>query len=405
MLKFLHCADLHLDSPFKGLTYLPKRIFERIQNSTFTSFTKIASLAIREQVDFIVVAGDIYDGESRSLRAQTLLKKELERLGENKISVYMIHGNHDHLEGKWIDLDWPENVHIFPGGNPESVPFYKNGKLAAMLHGFSYEKRSVPDNRIAYYPEKMDDVCHIGILHGNAEGQTGHETYAPFKVSELMEKGYDYWALGHIHKRLELNQDPPVIYPGNIQGRNPKETGGKGCYIIDYTGRKCIPAFRETHDILWEKAVIDLSEVTEMAGVLEACTEVKEKARQHGKGVLLNLTLQGHSPLFAEVGEGFIEELLETLQDGEEETESFVYPYALDNQVMRSWDRNQLLLDGGFIGDLLNNAEDYHGVPTAAKELFTHKKARKYLTPLRSDEEEEIVQEAETLLLRYLLKE
>lgn len=404
MLKFLHCADLHLDSPFKGLKYLPKPIFERIQNSTFRSFTHTVNLAIKEKVDFVVIAGDIYDGDSRSLRAQTYFRKELERLDKHGIRTFMVHGNHDHLEGSWIDIEWPESVHIFNGGAPSSVPFYQNGKLTAMLHGFSYEQRSVPENRVPLFPEKKDEAYHIGILHGNAEGHSDHEPYAPFKVVELLNKGYDYWALGHIHKRMELSQNPPVIYPGNIQGRNPKETGEKGCYIIDTKNRLRI--FHETQDIIWKEEFIDLTGYSAMSEMIQTCIEVKENARIEGKGVLLKLIIEGNSSLFQEMtDERLLEDLMEALQDSEEEVSSFVYPFALVNQMKRSWNRDQLVNDGGFVGALLNKSSAYEDMPNTARELFLHKRARRYLKPFEPEEAEEIIKEAETLLLRFLLKD
>ncbi len=404
MLKFLHCADLHLDSPFKGLKYLPKPIFKRIQNSTFRSFTATVNLAIKEKVDFVVIAGDIYDGDSRSLRAQTYFRKELERLEKHEIYTFMVHGNHDHLEGSWIDIEWPMTVHIFQGGLPSSVPFYKNGKLAAMLHGFSYEKRSVAENRVPHFPEKKDEAYHIGILHGNADGQSEHESYAPFKVTELLVKGYDYWALGHIHKRMELSQDPSVIYPGNIQGRNQKETGEKGCYIVDTNNG--VRDFHAMADILWKEEFIDLTGCSAMSEVIETCIEVKENARTEGKGILLKLILEGDSSLFHELSdELFLDDLMETLQDGEEENSSFVYPFAVVNSLRRSWNRDQLLNDGGFVGALLHNSSEYEEMLKTTRELFLHKRARRYLKPLESEEEEEIIKEAETFLLRFLLKE
>ncbi|SCB72854.1 DNA repair exonuclease SbcCD nuclease subunit [Fictibacillus enclensis] len=405
MLKFLHCADLHLDSPFKGLSHLPREIFERIRHSTFRAFSEIVSVAIKEQVDFIVIAGDIYDGDSRSLRAQSYFRKELGRLDAQGIAVYMIHGNHDHLEGTWIDLEWPKNVHLFDGGHPQSVPFYKNGRLKAMLHGFSYEKRSVAENRVPFYPAKSgDDVYHIGILHGNAEGQNGHEAYAPFRVAELFEKGYDYWALGHIHKRMELHHDPPVIYPGNIQGRNQKETGPKGCLIIDLQNKR--RTFHETNDIYWLEKNIDLTDLSSVSKMIDHCLDIKENARIQGKGILLKLVLNGHSALFNEMEqEGLLEELLETLQAGEGDQTSFVYTFAIINQTRRNWNREELQNDGGFIGALLTNGTEYIQTQKTTKELYLHRKARKYIDPLTPNEEKEIVDEAETLLLQFLLKD
>ncbi|GAE46065.1 metallophosphoesterase family protein [Mesobacillus boroniphilus] len=232
--KFLHTADLHLDSPMVGLRHLPKVIFHRLQESTFTALKNITDAAIKHEVDFVVIAGDLYDAEDRSIRAQAVLRNEMVRLADKGIKVYGIHGNHDHLGAKSVMIDFPDNVHFF-SDQVAKADFTKHDGTLVHLYGFSYPERHVMERWIEKY-EKIDGAdFHVGLLHGHFEGVSDHGKYASFRLSELIEKDYDYWALGHIHKREFLSQQPYVVYPGNPQGRNRKELGEKGAYIVKLT--------------------------------------------------------------------------------------------------------------------------------------------------------------------------
>lgn len=246
--KFIHAADLHLDSPFKGMEMnVAQSVWERMKQSTFESFERIVDKAIQERVDFVLLAGDLYDAETRSLRAQVFVREQMKRLSQYDIPVFIIHGNHDHLGGSWAAIEFPENVHVFTEPYVEEKSFYKNGELLASIYGFSYLQQAVTDNMTAQYTKMSDAPFHIGMLHGSVEGDAEHNRYAPFQIRELKEKQFDYWALGHIHKREILSEEPYIIYPGNIQGRHRKETGEKGAYLIELTkqGTHCSFSIRQ----------------------------------------------------------------------------------------------------------------------------------------------------------------
>ncbi|MGN7300517.1 metallophosphoesterase family protein [Ferdinandcohnia sp. SAFN-114] len=176
-LTFLHIADLHLDSPFSGLTNLPTKVFKRVQESTFTSLSRLINIAIEQKVDFIIIAGDLFDGEDRSLRAQSRFRKEMERLREHGIEAFVTHGNHDHLSGNWPHFEWPSNVHVFQNENVEVIPYLKNGETVANIYGFSYAKKAVLENKTKFYEKKDGATYHIGILHGSKEGESSHSRY------------------------------------------------------------------------------------------------------------------------------------------------------------------------------------------------------------------------------------
>ncbi|WP_262421881.1 metallophosphoesterase family protein [Bacillus aquiflavi] len=228
---FIHTADLHLDSPMIGLSGLPNHIFKRVRESTFKAFKAVTDEAIRRHVDFIIFAGDLFDGEDRSIRAQAHFRNEMERLGQHGIQAFVIHGNHDHLNGSWHHLSMPGNVHVFTH-HVEYKAFQNESGAVVYLYGFSYPERHIYDDMTPYYQKALGADFHIGILHGHNEGGSEHSRYAPFKVNNLLHKEFHYWALGHIHKRTILHDEPYIVYPGNIQGRNRSELGMKGCYAV-----------------------------------------------------------------------------------------------------------------------------------------------------------------------------
>lgn len=403
MIKFLHCADLHLDSPFKGLSSLPNGLFQRLSDSTFVSFKRLIDLAISEEVDFVVIAGDLYDSGNRSLKAQSYLKNCFMKLKSYDINVYVVHGNHDPLDGQWVDLDWPSNVHFFGGNHVQTIYFEKKGRQVAALHGFSYETAAVTDDRTLHYPDKRDDLYHIGILHGQADGYSGHSRYAPFLLTELLKKGYDYWALGHIHKRIDLNIDPPVRYSGNIQGRHSGELGEKGGYIVTLNHNEVESQFYSTSEISWQESSIDLTEVDSLQEVILLCEKKINTHQQGNKGVLLVLKLTGQTQLYHELLDGtFIEDLEEILRE-EDYDSSFVHVVSIKNVTTPSLQEEQSMKQSAFFQDLQCVLEDDSELQHAIYELSTHRTARKYIE-LNEQDYEEIKQQAEQLLLSELHK-
>ena len=232
--RFIHAADLHVDSPFRGLTEVPSHMREALQGATFQAVSNLVDTAIAEKVDFVVIAGDLFDSADRSLRAQLALQREWQRLHANGMQLFVIHGNHDPLSGQQAALRWPDSVHFFGAAGVEQVPAYtRSGEIAAYITGVSYRSSSVTANLAASYVARQDGSYGIALLHGNVDGQAGHDPYAPCKLDELVGAGFHYWALGHIHQRTVLHEYPHVVYSGNTQGRHAKETGAKGCYVVD----------------------------------------------------------------------------------------------------------------------------------------------------------------------------
>jgi DNA repair protein SbcD/Mre11 len=393
--SFIHAADLHLDSPMVGLKYLPHPIFNRLRESTFEALKKVTTAAIENNVDLVILAGDLFDGEDRSLRAQSRLRSEMLKLEEKGIPVYVIHGNHDHLSGSWVQLDLPANVHIFTS-EVEIKPFTTKDGILVHLYGFSYPKRHVWDRKIDDYIKQDRADFHIGILHGNEGSQSEHGNYAPFTVDDLVEKQFDYWALGHIHKRTFLFDDPPIVYPGNIQGRNKKETGIKGCYHVTLSELETNLQFIPTSDVVWEEVVIDASSAQNVQETLQICDDTKKSFRKNNMGTLLTLSLKNLQISY------HIDELLEILQEDEQEEDSFVWIVDVIVEQSKKMNREHLKEKANFYHELFNTVDQYESTGHALDSLYGHRLGKKYLTQLSQEDQEQLLKKAEDLLIKFL---
>ncbi|SFA80061.1 MULTISPECIES: DNA repair exonuclease [unclassified Bacillus (in: firmicutes)] len=400
-IKFIHAADLHLDSPMQGLKHLPKEIITRLRESTFTAFKKITEAALQHSVDFVVLAGDLYDGEDRSIKAQARFKKEMEKLAAAQIPVYIIHGNHDHLNGTWIKLDMPESVHIF-NENVEVSKLKTKSDAVVHLYGFSYEQRHVIERKIDSYMKKDWADFHIGILHGQDGADSNHAAYAPFQVQDLLEKKFDYWALGHIHKRAILCESPPIVYPGNIQGRHKKELGEKGCYLVTLTEREAELDFIATADVVWKEIQLDITSAKHFQDVYSLCRQTIENNRENGKGTLLSMSLENQETETF-LTPSLVSELLEVLQDEEKEMNAFVWLIDLNVMNTNVMSLPNTIYESEFLGELFAEAESIENIEQAISVLYDHHHlGRKYLSPLEEKEEQELIMKAQTLLANLL---
>ncbi|MDN5371065.1 MAG: DNA repair exonuclease [Carnobacterium inhibens] len=316
MVKFIHAADLHLDSPFIGLKSLPEFIWNAIYLSTFSALTKIVDSAITNQVDFICLVGDIYDTDERSVKAQAYLRNEMERLNSMNIPVYLLHGNHDYIENTGLHLDMPQNVFLFNETVETKWLTTKEGEQIAIT-GFSYDKRWVLERKIVDYPEKNPRATYqLGLLHGFSEGiDSEHGKYAPFSLVELKSKKYDYWALGHIHKRQQLATNPPIVYPGNTQGRSSKESGEKGFELVKMSESGIVSEFCPSATIQWKTIELSVKDKKNLDEVYKAVKESVAEQKNDSYSLFLSIRLTDSESLL----EGVIKkikqgELVEALQ-------------------------------------------------------------------------------------------
>ncbi|WP_377891449.1 exonuclease SbcCD subunit D [Alkalihalobacillus sp. R86527] len=403
-LSFLHCADLHLDRPFSGAQSLPPDIHNFVKDSAYRSFRKIIDLAIDSSVDFVLITGDLFDSSYRSLQSQMFLYRELQRLDKAGIQSFLSHGNHDALDGDWITIDWPKSSYFF-GSEVESVPFYRDDQKLADIHGFSYPHRHVTENMSFHFERIDDENFQIGMLHGNVEGNTDHASYAPFTLTNLIDKNFDYWALGHIHVRNVLVEDPPIVYPGNIQGAHRKEIGNKGCYLVSMDETEVTTSFHSTADVIWQRESIDITKVETIQDLLRTCEDLLNHEKYSTGGYLVEFEFQGITSLHNQLlQDDVLDDLLQALQIGkEEEVSGFVWPYKLSLRSRPSWNREELKGQDGFLQDLLTVSDAYtlENVEKGVAPLFEHRRAKKALVSL--EEPSTVIKEAEEMLLSYLL--
>ncbi|REK76151.1 metallophosphoesterase family protein [Paenibacillus paeoniae] len=357
--RFIHAADFHLDSPFKGLSKAPDAVRKGLMDSTFAALKKLTDLAIAEEVDFIVIAGDLFDEADRSLRAQLALLQEWERLAAEGISVYAIHGNHDHLGGRRARLELPPNVHIFGSARPAGLPAYrKSGELAAYVYGMSYGERAETRNLAISYQAAPEAPYHIALLHGNVGGNASHDPYAPCTLEQLIGSGFDYWALGHIHKRELLHEYPHVAYAGNLQGRNPKETGAKGCYLVDVSeGKRVDMRFMPLDKVRWLELDLSIEDVSTEQELLRRMERRVAQCREEesGSSVMLRLRLVGSGSLHRTVSQeaalaAWIEQLQATEPIYSDEQWTYVYGLVSSTNAPINW--HMLQDEDSFAGEL-----------------------------------------------------
>ena len=292
-MKFLHAADIHLDSPLAGLAARADLPGELVRGATRRAFSAMVDLAIAEDVAFVVIAGDLYDGDWRDFSTGLFFAAEMRRLGR---PCFLLRGNHDARSEITRHLALPPNVTEFSSRTCET---HALPDLGVALHGHSFPNRAVPEDLSARYRDPVPGLLNIGVLHTSAEDPGEHETYAPCRVADLVAKGYDYWALGHIHQRRVLHERPWVVFPGNLQGRHARETGAKGCTLVTVEDRRIVVVEHRDLDVLrWAALSVDATGAD--AETLDAliATAVRDAvAAAPGKPLLARLTLTGATPL------------------------------------------------------------------------------------------------------------
>ncbi len=257
MLKFIHAADIHLDSPLHRLDAYEGAPVTELRQATRRAFENLIQTALSNEVDFVLIAGDLFDGDWKDYNTGLYFVAQANRLLGAGIPVVMAAGNHDAASRITKALRWPENVHLFTSQRPETL---KIERLGVAIHGQSYSTPSVEMDMSANYPPPLPDFFNIGLLHTCLTGASGHEPYAPCSIAGLASKGYDYWALGHIHTHAVVNPDPPVVFPGNIQGRHIRESGPKGCILVHVDDNDAASVEFISLDVIrWQMLEVDVS--------------------------------------------------------------------------------------------------------------------------------------------------
>jgi len=321
MIRFIHAADIHLDSPLKGLANRHNLPTDKILAATRDALVNLVTLAIDEKVDFVLLAGDIYDGDPEDLKANFHFNQQIGRLNQKNIKVVMITGNHDAKSKISKPLSPPKNLTILSAHQPESCEITKEGEVIAIIHGQGFLNQAEPRNLATAYPAPVAGKLNIGILHTSLDGREGHANYAPTTTNELVNKGYSYWALGHVHTREVVHEKPYIIFPGNIQGRHIRETGAKGCYLVTFNdNREAQLEFKPLDVFRWEAITVNLDGIEEESDFEGKLTETVESKKlpfneiPHGIRIILKGKTSLHSWLIC--SQNRISENIQGIFDG-----------------------------------------------------------------------------------------
>ncbi len=393
--RFLHAADLHLDSRFAGLAHIPPAVRSYLRESTFAALGRLIHVAIKKNVDFVVISGDVYDISDASLQGQLRFQEALQELGKHGISVFLIHGNHDPLDGLRLTTDIPSHVTVFGGEKPEYATAYRrsDGKEIAIISGISYPTAKVMENTAITFRRKPgSSLFHIALLHGNVDGDQQHETYSPCSRKDLIERGFDYWALGHIHKRNIVHERPAIVYPGNIQGRSVKETGPKGCYVVDVDESGGVSLqFEELDLVRWQVSEIPINDISNEAEWIQSVEQKVEEIRDEHTDMMsvVRFRLTGRGDLHRLLAEkGAVDDLLSELQRREtiraerNEYKGLVWTEGFAVETGLAIDHERLLNEDSFLGEMLRIAGNGEQSSKALDELIDHA-----LKPLMENQE------------------
>ncbi|WP_239467080.1 metallophosphoesterase family protein [Rhodoferax koreense] len=282
MIRFIHAADLHIDSPLRGLGRYAGAPVERLRNATRRALVQLVDLALREQVHFVLLAGDLYDRDWPDFHTGLFFREQMVRLVRAGTAVFVVQGNHDAQGVISRQLPLPEQVKVFGSRAAETVLLRE---LGVALHGRSFPDRAVDEDFVPNYPEPVPGVFNIGLLHTSLTGAAGHDTYAPTSLPVLRAKGYDYWALGHVHARQVVSEAAPrVVFPGNLQGRHANETGAKGCELVTVHGGAVDAVFVPLDVVRWHQCTVPLDGIDQLGAATQRVARALADAAEEGAG-------------------------------------------------------------------------------------------------------------------------
>jgi DNA repair exonuclease SbcCD nuclease subunit len=414
LFKFIHAADIHLDSPLLKLDAYEGAPAEEIRGATRRAFENLVRTAVEEAVAFVVIAGDLFDGDWKDYNSGLYLVSQMSRLREAGIPVVGVAGNHDAASTITRSLRLPENVRFFPSDRPDTL---RLDHLGVAIHGRSFGTPAVKTDLAKSYPPATAGCFNIGVLHTCATGREGHEPYAPCSLETLQAKGYDYWALGHVHRREVLLDDPLVVFAGNPQGRHARETGPKGCFLVtvDDTGRPMLD-FKALDVVRWEAAIVDASGAGSAYEVIDRFREtlLAQLESASNRLTVLRVTVAGETSVHDEI-----------LSDPERWAHE-VRAAAVDEAGERVWIEKVLFrtrppagvrTPDGAVGELLALIDELSAAPDVLSGLSSEladlgkklpREFRESPETLRLDDPDrlkELLAEAKPMLMRRLLQD
>jgi DNA repair exonuclease SbcCD nuclease subunit len=409
---FVHAADLHLDTPFEGVGRVLPAIADVLRDASLRAWERLVDLVLARDAAFLVLAGDLYDGAERGIRAQLQLRRGFERLAERGVPVFVVYGNHDPLVGWSAVSSWPPGVHVFGSAAVESAPAMRGGKLLAMVHGRSFARSDCSENLALDFRRGREAALHVGLLHANAGNQPGHAVYAPCTLEDLDRAAMDYWALGHVHRRTYLRQGPGwVVYPGNTQSRRRAagESGAKGAVVVQAEDDRVVGVeFAALDSVRFVDVEADVSHFSDVSALRALLAGRAEELQQVHRGCALLLTavLSGRrAPSLGLSRPDESEEVLDDLRRGAGGHTPFVWWSAIEDMTAPEVDPAPLVERDDLIGAVLRHAEDLIGdAPRRARFLdqCCEPLLQRWIAELDPADAEAIVQEGRDLVFELL---
>jgi DNA repair exonuclease SbcCD nuclease subunit len=369
-MKFVHAADLHLDSPLSGLSKYEGAPVERIRGATRRALENLVELCLSERADLLLIAGDLYDGDWRDYSTGLFFNKQMSVLRAAGVKVVWIRGNHDAASKLTAHLALPDNVRELSHKRPET---FLLEELGVAVHGQGFETRDVTRDLSERYPEPIRDLFNIGLLHTALEGRPGHAPYAPCRLTALVDRGYEYFALGHVHNREVLSEKPWIVFPGNLQGRHARETGAKGASLVTVEGQSVRAVeHRALDEVRWHVANVDISSESSLDGALDRARPLLTAAvaASDGRLAAIRVRFEGasaaHEQLTARI-ERFTEEVRALASDLP--SEAWLEKVELASRPLA--ERGRLREREDAIGEMLRGLGSLAQDDTALAELAT----------------------------------
>jgi DNA repair exonuclease SbcCD nuclease subunit len=392
-------------------------VARRLARATFDAYRHIVDLCIREGVDALLVAGDVFDGADRSLAAQLKFVEGLQRLDQAGIRSFVCHGNHDSLDGWEARLAFPTSCHRF-GPDVERVPVFPEEPNRVAVYGASYPRREVRENLVPGFQRSGAEQFAIGLLHANVGENTGHEPYAPCTLDDLAGSGFDYWALGHVHTRQVLRElAPVVVYPGNPQGRHPNERGARGVYLVEVSDSGLVKlGFHPVDVVRWESIAVNIEDLEDEQSLPDIISEQIDNLRDNAEGrdLILRVSLIGRGPLHASLlRPGVVGDIRSQINEKWVRQNPFVFCERLTDESASPIIREERSQGEDFVGELLRLVDSLHHSPDELNKLaaeldalYRNQRLARYFrdaAPSR-DDVVELLAEAESLCLDKLVE-
>lgn len=416
LLRFVHAADLHLDSPFVGVKAVaPENVASALRDATFRAYENIIDLCIDEQVDALLVAGDVYDAADRSLRAQLRFVEGLRRLDEAGIRSFICHGNHDPLDGWEARLDYPKSCTRFLK-DAQALPVFNEDLRRGVVHGISYATVDVAENLVPRLGSGDPQTFSIGLIHANVGADANHANYSPCSLEDLVGSEIDYWALGHVHTRQILTErSPTVVYPGNPQGRHPNERGARGVYLVevDDTGGVRLD-FKAVDVVRWVQADLDVSGTDTVPDLIEGLHQCIQGAlaESEGRSVVLRIRLTGRSAIHASLRRpAVVEELMGEVNREWADRSPFAWCERIEDETATPFNREERVEGADFLAEVLKTTdrskEDQDLVARLREglsDLYEHRRYRSHLSDHAPGDNDLVllIDEAESIVVDLL---